>query len=102
MQQHLSGHADTLPSSVSPGLAGIVAKCLRRNPDERYQNDADLLADLDRYPALTAADFQFVDEREARVPNADKRMLLLAGGMTVGFIALLAIVIGVIVVAQHV
>ncbi|MHB8575161.1 MAG: serine/threonine protein kinase [Dehalococcoidia bacterium] len=101
MQQHLSGHADTLPGSVPPGLAGIVAKCMRRNPDERYQNDADLLADFDRYPELTAADFQFVDEREARVPNADKRMLLLAGGMTVGFIALLAIVIGVIVVAQH-
>jgi serine/threonine-protein kinase len=101
MQQHLSGHPDVLPGNVPPGLAGIVAKCMRRNPDERYQDAAGLLTDLDRYQELTSADFVFADEDESRVPNAERRMILLAGAMTLGFIALLAIVIGIIVVAQH-
>jgi len=101
MQEHLSGHADTLPGTVPPGLAGIVAKCMRRNPDERYQSVANLIADLDRYETLTAADFPFSDEREERVPNADRRMLVLAGVMALSFIGLLAVVITIIVLVQH-
>jgi serine/threonine-protein kinase len=102
MQQHLSGHADALPPNVPVGLAGIVAKCMRRNPDERYQSDDELIADLDRYQELTADDFRFEEEREARVPNADRRIILLAGGMAVGFIALIAVIIAIVIVAQHV
>ncbi len=101
MQAHLSGQADTLPGSVPPGLAGIVVKCMRRNPDERYQSDAELIADLDRYQTLTTADFQFAAEQVERAPNAERRMLLLAGGMTFAFIALLAVIIGGLVLIQQ-
>ena len=101
MQEHLRGHADALPPYVPPGLAGIVAKCMRRDPDERYQSATEFLADLDRYQQLTAADFQFGAEREERLPNADKRMLLLAAAMAGGFIALVAVVLAVVIAAQH-
>ncbi len=100
MQQHLSGRADALPPSVPPGLAGIVAKAMRRNPDERYQDAGELLADLDRYQELTSADFVFPEETTARVPDADRRILLLAGAMAVGFVALIAVVITAVVVVQ--
>jgi serine/threonine-protein kinase len=101
MRQHLHGQADTLPAGVPPGLAGIVAKCMRRDPYERYQSAAELIADLDRYQELGADNFHFGPEAAEDVPNADKRLLLLAAGMTAGFIALLAVIIGVVIVAQH-
>lgn len=102
MQAHLSGLVDTLPGNVPPGLAGIVAKCMRRNPDERYQTDAELIADLDRHEELSAADFRFAAEQTEQVPNADKRILVLAAAMTAGFIALLAVIIGGLVLIQHI
>ncbi len=102
MQAHLSGQVDTLPGNVPPGLAGIVAKCMRRNPDERYQTDAELIADLDRYQELKATDFRFAAEQTEQVPNAERRMLVLAASMTAGFIALLAVVIGGLVLIQHI
>src|SRR5581483_9364862 len=83
MQQHLSGRADTLPPSVPTGLAGIVAKCMRRNPEERCQSAAVLLADLNRYRELTSADFQFVEEIAQQMPNADRRLILLGSAMAV-------------------
>ncbi|HZU78154.1 MAG TPA: serine/threonine-protein kinase [Dehalococcoidia bacterium] len=100
MQQHLSALPDALPGNVPPGLAGIIAKAMRRNPDERYQSAEELLADLDRYEQLTAADFQFPEERDERVPNADRRLILLGLAMAGGFIALVAVVIGVVVLVQ--
>jgi len=101
MQQHLSGRADALPGNVPPGLAGIIAKCMRRDPEERYQSVAELIADLDRYQELTAADFQFAEQPSEDLPNADRRILLLAGAMTIGFILLLAVVIGLLVLIQY-
>ena len=103
MQQHLSGHADSLPGNVPAGLVGVIRKCMRRNPDERYQDAAALLADLKRYPELTSADFTFPDEPESEgsMPNADRRMLVLAGGMALGFVALIVVVIGVVLVVQQ-
>lgn len=101
MQEHLRGRADALPPSVPPGLAGIVATCMRRNPDERYQSAAALLVDLDRYQALTAQDFQFASEHDEDLPDADRRMLMLAALMTVTFVAVVAVIIGAVIVAEH-
>jgi hypothetical protein len=74
---------------------------MRRNPDERYQNAADLLADLDRYQELTAADFVFPDEQEERVPNAESRLILLGAAIAGGFVLVVALAIGIVVLAQH-
>ena len=50
---------------------------------------------------MSAADFQFGLEREAELPNADKRMFVLAAAMTGGFIAIVALILLVIIVVQH-
>src|SRR5690606_26389007 len=42
----------SLNPRVSPGFAAIVAKLLAKDPDDRYQSAAGLLADLDRLPVL--------------------------------------------------
>jgi serine/threonine-protein kinase len=103
MQQHLRGHADTLPAAVPPGLVGIIAKCMRRDPAERYQEVAELRADLARYTELTAANYPFEEEQDdADLPNADRRILLLAGGMALAFVALLAVIIGIVIIAQNI
>lgn len=50
MAQHTQAplpRLDQAQPSVSPQLAAIVAKCLQRKPDERYQNLRDLIAALD-------------------------------------------------------
>jgi eukaryotic-like serine/threonine-protein kinase len=101
MREQLRGHADALPPSVPPGLAGIVAKCMRRDPDERYQTAAALLADLDRYADLTAADFQWGQEKEEDLPNSDRRILVLAAVMAAAFIAIVAVILAVVIVAQQ-
>lgn len=101
MQEHLRGRADALPPNVPPGLAGIVAKCMRRNPDERYQTAEELLADLDRYQELTAGDFDFAPEREEELPDADRRIIMLAVAMVLVFVAVVAVIIGAVLVAQH-
>lgn len=57
LRQHAATPAPdlaTLHPSVSPALAAIVAKLLAKDPDDRYQTGASLLADLERLPALNA------------------------------------------------
>ena len=86
---------------MPPGLAGIVAKCMRRDPDERYQSAAEFLADLDRYVELNAADFQFGQEKADDLPNSDRRMLMLTAVMIGGFLGVVAIILAVVIIAQH-
>jgi hypothetical protein len=50
MAQHLKGgirRLDKEVEGVSPQIAAIVAKCLQRNPNDRYQNLKEFIDDLD-------------------------------------------------------
>ena len=50
MAQHLNAaipRLDKLVAGVSPQIAAIVAKCLQRNPDDRYNNLAEFIDELD-------------------------------------------------------
>ncbi|MBN2383156.1 protein kinase [bacterium] len=38
----------TIDPTINPELEAIVLKCMRKDPDERYQNVDEILADLDR------------------------------------------------------
>jgi serine/threonine-protein kinase len=50
MAQHLKGgirRLDKEVEGISPQIAAIVAKCLQRNPNDRYQNLKEFIDDLD-------------------------------------------------------
>jgi len=70
MQLHLNGVAprlDKVQPAVSPELAAIVAKCLQRDPDDRY---ADLNAFIDALDHPETADLSLLDQ-EAITTVAD-------------------------------
>ncbi len=71
MAQHLKGglpRLDKVQPGVSPQLAAVVARCLRRDPDERYADMHALIHDLDN---LDQVDTAILDE--ATQPNTVAR-----------------------------
>src|ERR1051326_295224 len=52
--------------SVHPGLAAVIVKALEKNPNNRYQNGAELARDLANYKAIGDA-----DEPTTRITPAD-------------------------------
>lgn len=59
-----------LDSSISIGLNSIVEKCVKENPDERYQTCEELLYDLQNYKTL-----------DVKYRNGLKRKVVLSCGM---------------------
>ena len=62
MAQHLKGvlpRLDKVQPGVSPQVAAIVARCLRRNPDDRYADMHALIHDIDN---LDRVDTAILDE----------------------------------------
>lgn len=105
MSQHLN--ATPVPPSrynhaVPPGLDGVVLKALRKDPNERYQSAAEMVADLDRYKDLRLEDFRFTPERGLAPTNPDRYLALLIAGLVVGFLALVVvIVLAAYLIAHH-
>ena len=70
MAQHLNGTAprlDKINPEVPPQIAAIVAKCLARNPDDRYPNMEALIAAFD-HPE--SEDVSILEKLNATVPAA--------------------------------
>ena len=62
MQQHLQGalpRLDEVQTGISPQLAAVVARCLQRNPDDRYPDLRAFLRDLDN---LDSVDISILDK----------------------------------------
>jgi serine/threonine-protein kinase len=93
MSQKLVGPPADLQAAapnVPMGLVGIVHKALRRDPDERYQTAAELLADLDRWESIDPDRYVFASEKKLK-ESSQAGLVLLVAGISVGFL-LLAIV----------
>jgi serine/threonine protein kinase len=89
MQQHLKvtpQPPDRLNRVVPPGLSGIVLKALRKNPDERYQSAAEMIADVERFDSLRLEDFQLGAEAELDTAHPNRLLALLAASLAAGFI----------------
>jgi serine/threonine-protein kinase len=88
MQQHLSAPLPDLQRvnpSVLPPLEAIIRKCLRKNPDERYQDAGELLHDLKHWQDLDLGGFNFAPERAMPQPS-EKGLYLIIAALSVGFL----------------
>ena len=89
MGQHLSAQVPELHAinpSVLPPLEAIVRKCLRKDPDERYQHAGELLDDLHNWQDLDLSEFVFKEERPASPPS-QRGLWLVIAALSAGFLA---------------
>jgi serine/threonine-protein kinase len=91
MSQHISAPVPPIHeinSAVPPPIEGIIRKCLRKNPDERYEDATSLERDLQNWRDLPLSQFIFGDERTIQPPaNSDLRLVLLIFGISAAFLA---------------
>ncbi|HEV3231761.1 MAG TPA: serine/threonine-protein kinase [Candidatus Dormibacteraeota bacterium] len=89
MSQHLSAPVPPL-HAINPGvlapLEAIVRKCLRKKPEERYQDAGALLHDLKHWKDLDLSQFIFPDEAPLR-PETQRGLWLLIAALSFGFLA---------------
>jgi serine/threonine protein kinase len=88
MGQHVNAPVPSLREidpAIPPPLEAIVRKCLRKDPDERYADAAELRADLDSWQDLDLSAFAFGEEAPpSRV--ARHGLPLLVAGISLGFL----------------
>ena len=91
MSQHITAPVPPLHernSAVPPPIDGIVRKCLRRNPDERYEDATSLRSDLEHWRDLPLTQFIFGDEQIVSQPqNSDLKLVLLIFAISAAFLS---------------
>ena len=91
MSQHINAAVPPLHEfnkSVPPPIEGIVRKCLRKSPNERYEDAESLLSDLEHWRDLPLAQFIFEDEPATAAPgSSDLKLVILIFGISAGFLA---------------
>ncbi len=106
----MAGHLTKTPErirklnpAVPPALEAVVLKAMRRYPEHRYQNAAELLADLDRLDTLDASEFDLSPEPPMggmAAMESTKRLVMFALMVAGIFIAIAAAVITIAVVVS--
>jgi serine/threonine-protein kinase len=102
MNQHLSAPVPAMAdfgADVPPAIEGIVRRCLRKKPDERYRDATALLYDLQHWRELDPDSFQFGDE--VALPPAEEHLLLLVFGICGLFLAGSTLLVTIAYLAQH-
>jgi eukaryotic-like serine/threonine-protein kinase len=92
MSQKLTGRPadlDRVAPAVPLALRLIVRKCIRRNPDERYQTADDLVQDLEGWRHLDPSGFSFPPEKALR-GGSKAGLWFLVAGISLGFLLLSA------------
>ena len=88
MSQHLNAPVppihEYVPEVPAP-IEGIVRKCLRKDPQNRYQDAAALLHDLQHWHDLDLGTFVFADEAPVK-PESQRGLWLLVAGISIGFL----------------
>jgi serine/threonine-protein kinase len=91
MSQHINSPVPPIHeinSEVPPPIDGIVRKCLRRSPDERYEDATSLRSDLEHWRDLPLSQFIFGDEQTISQPrSSDLRLVLLIFGISAAFLS---------------
>jgi serine/threonine protein kinase len=90
MSQHISAPVPPLHDfnkEVPAPIDGIVRKCLRRNPDERYEDARSLGSDLHHWRDLPLSQFIFTDAETAAPPGpSDTRLIVLLFAISGAFL----------------
>ena len=89
MNQHLTAAVPAMRDlgvEVPPTVEGIVRRCLRKEPSQRYPDASALLRDLESWQELDPSQFGFADE--AAMPPAQEHLLLLVAGVCFAFLAI--------------
>ena len=97
MAQHLKGglpRLDKVQPGVSPQIAAVVARALRRDPDDRYPDMHALVGDLDNLDKVNTAILE-----ESTQPAASRRfwrspMIVPAGLAILILLAIIALAFG--------
>lgn len=92
MSQKLTGRPTDL-KHVAPAVPAevllIVKKCIRRNPNERYQTAEELRSDLENWRHLDSSGFSFPPEKALQA-NSEAGLWLLVAGISAAFLILSA------------
>jgi eukaryotic-like serine/threonine-protein kinase len=90
MSQHINAPVPPLHeivSDVPPPIDGIVRKCLRKAPDERYEDATSLRSDLEHWRDLPLSQFIFGDEQIVSPQRSDLQLILLIFGISAAFLS---------------
>jgi serine/threonine-protein kinase len=93
MAQQMHGSIPRLDKErpeISPQLAAVVAKCLMKNPDDRYPDMKALLNDLDHLESVDLSIFNKLFEESKPVPFY-KSSAILSIGIGLGILIFLAL-----------
>ena len=103
MSQHVNAPVPSLRDidpAIPPPLEAIVRKCLRKDPDERYEDAGALLRDLESWQDLDLSGFVFGEEAPVRLESR-RGLWLLVAGISLGFLAACALFVVVVYLLQH-
>jgi serine/threonine-protein kinase len=101
MNQHMTATPvppSRMKPSIPPGVEAVVLKCIRRNPDERYQA-ADLLEyDLKHFAELDLTKFAFGEQKKERAMLTDRQIWMTTGVAAIVFLlaAILVVLISIL------
>jgi serine/threonine-protein kinase len=101
MNQHMTATPvppSRIKPSIPPGVEAVVLKCIRRNPDERYQA-ADLLEyDLKHFTELDLTKFAFGEQKKERAMLTDRQIWMTTGVAAIVFLlaAILVVLISIL------
>jgi serine/threonine protein kinase len=91
MSQHMGAPVPPLHEfnpSVPPPIDGIVRKCLRRSPDERYEDAGSLESDLQSWRDLPLSQFIFGEDATELPPGrSDLHLILLIFAVSAAFLS---------------
>jgi len=97
MAQHLKGgipRLDKLQPGVSPQVAAVVARCLRRDPDDRYADMHALIHDLDNLERVDTAILEESTQRSTVARFWRSPMMVPAGIAILLLLAIIALAFG--------
>jgi len=102
INQHLTAPVPPMADlgvEVPPAVEGIVRRCLRKRPEERYADAAALSHDLEHWQELEPAQFELAEE--PGLAPAEEHLSLLVAGICFAFLAISTLLVTATYLVAH-